>query len=512
LDWTLLGALAAVLLFMGYQQIAPRQTSVDAAASPRSAISLAVLPFSNLSGDPSQEFFSDGMTEEITSALARIPDLRVVARTSAYQFRSQNRDIQSIGQQLNATHFIEGSVRKAGDRVRITAQLIDAEDGTHMWAEDYDREMTDIFATQEDIALAIASALRVPLGLRAGDRLVSNRINDFDSYEQYLRAKALVRTRRVTALVDAAALLEQVVTRGPDFAAAWALLAEAYALRPNYDPAWLSGSIEDARLNVETYMPKAEVAAQRAIQLDPNDTNGYLALALVQGYRSQFLAAAENYSKSLALDPLNPDALHRYGNLIAMVGRPKEALAMRQQLQALEPFVPVFNASTGVLLWLNGQNDAAIDMLQGLDYGARGSHLAMIYAAIGRYGEAADAVLGGPTGTFLPGMVETAARLLRAAPARATSPQTLPRLGQLGFVYLYVGAPERSLEFQENNLELGYSAPANTYSIWHPVYAQLRKTEQFKSYVRNAGLIDYWRAKGWPEFCRPTTGDDFVCD
>jgi len=114
------------------------------------AVSLAVLPFANLSGDTSQEFFSDGVTEEITSALARIPDLRVVARTSAYQFRSQNRDIQTIGQQLNATHFIEGSVRKAGERVRITAQLIKADDGVHIWTETYDRQLTDIFAIQEE--------------------------------------------------------------------------------------------------------------------------------------------------------------------------------------------------------------------------------------------------------------------------------------------------------------------------------------------------------------------------
>src|SRR5262249_48922446 len=131
------------------------EASKTAASSPSSAIAIAVLPFVNLSGDAGQEFFSDGITEEITTALAKVPDLRVVARTSAYQFRAQNRDIQSIGQQLHATHFIEGSVRKAGDRVRVAVQLIKADDGTHVWAEDYDRQLTDIFAIQEDIARAI---------------------------------------------------------------------------------------------------------------------------------------------------------------------------------------------------------------------------------------------------------------------------------------------------------------------------------------------------------------------
>ena len=135
------------------------------------------------------------MTEEITSALAKVPDLRVVARTSAFQFKAQNRDIQSIGQQLHATHFIEGSVRKAGDRVRITAQLIKADDGTHIWAENYDRELTDIFAIQEDIARAITTSLRMPLGLKPGENLVNNRSIDTDSYQDYLRARALVRVR-----------------------------------------------------------------------------------------------------------------------------------------------------------------------------------------------------------------------------------------------------------------------------------------------------------------------------
>ena len=127
-----------------------------------------MLPFVNLSSDKEQEFFSDGMTEEITAALAKVPDLRVVARTSAFQFKGQNRDIQSIGQQLHATHLIEGSVRKAGNRVRITAQLIKADDGTHIWAENYDRELTDVFAIQEDIARAITTSLRMPLGLKPG--------------------------------------------------------------------------------------------------------------------------------------------------------------------------------------------------------------------------------------------------------------------------------------------------------------------------------------------------------
>src|SRR6266566_1791767 len=202
-----------------------------------SGISIAVLPFANLSGDTGQEFFSDGMTEEIGSALAKVPNLRMVGRTSAFQFKGQNKDLRAIGQSLGATYLIEGSVRKAGERVRVTAQLVKANDGIGLWTDNYDRDLKDIFATQEDIASAIAGALRVPLGLKPGDTLVRNRTSDVESYDQYLRAKALVRARGLKPLTDAAALLEQVVARDPNYAPAWALLAEAYFLTPNYTPA-----------------------------------------------------------------------------------------------------------------------------------------------------------------------------------------------------------------------------------------------------------------------------------
>ena len=248
-----------------------------ASATKAGAISIAVLPFTNLSSDPEQEFFSDGMTEEITAALAKVADLRVVARTSAFQFKGENKDMRAVGQALGATHLIEGSVRKAGTRVRITAQLIKTDDGTHIWSENYDRELTDIFAIQEDIATAIAGALRMPLGLAPGERLVSNRSIDPESYQQYLRAKALVRARGLKPLTDAAALLEQVVARDPDYAPAWALLAQAYGQRRS-STRRRSGPAEELRRLVDASLPRAEAAARRAIQLDPNLADGYFAL------------------------------------------------------------------------------------------------------------------------------------------------------------------------------------------------------------------------------------------
>jgi TolB-like protein len=338
-----------------------------------------------LSSDPEQEFFSDGITEEITAALAKIPDLRVVARTSSFQFKAENRDVQGIGQKLHATHYIEGSVRKAGNRIRITAQLIEAGNGVHMWAENYDRELTDVFAIQEDIATAIAGALRMPLGLKQGQRLISNRSINPESYQQYLHAKALIRTRRgLKPLTDAAALLEQVVADNADYAPAWAALGQAYGYAPYYNPAARYGPFEEWGRFIGVSFSKAEAAARRAIQLDPNLADGYLPLGMVQAGHGPILATEELYSKALALDPNNPEALELYGYLLGGVGRLQESIAMFQRLQELEPFVPAFNANGAVIRWQAGQTDAAIAVLKQIQSAATARELVRIYAAMGR--------------------------------------------------------------------------------------------------------------------------------
>jgi TolB-like protein len=523
-DWLLIGALAAVLLFMGYQTIAPSsdattaQAGVDAAreaaSSPRGAISIAVLPFTNLSSDPEQEFFSDGMTEEITAALARVPDLRVVARTSAFQFKAQNRDIQSIGQQLHASHFIEGSVRKADNRVRITAQLIEAENGVHVWAASYDRELTDVFAIQEDIARAITASLHMSLGLKPGENLVNNRSIDPESYLQYLRARGLIQARGRARITEGTALYEQIVARNPNYAPAWADLSVAYFFMVVTDPTFNNGSPDEVRRLAEAYHPKMEAAAQRAFELDPNFVGG-AALGIVEVNRGNLLAAGELFSKALALDPNDPRMLNVYSIWLATVGRLKEANALRQQLRLVEPYVPILNLWTAEYLWLDGQNEAAIAILNALppDTPNRLNDLATIHASMGRYGDAADMLEKSAAGNARPAVLKEVARLLRAGPAKVAAVDTLPSLGtRLDWVYLYLGAPERAIETQEFRTNMGFGGPVEVPFVWHPSYAPLRKTERFKAFVRKVGLVDYWRAKGWPEFCRPTTADDFECN
>jgi TolB-like protein len=473
-----------------------------------------VLPFLNLSGNPDQDFFSDGMTEEITSALAKVPGLRVLGRTSAFEFKGQNKDLRSIGQALGASHLIEGSVRKDGNQIRITAQLVRADDGTYLWSESYDRELKGVFAVQENIAQAIATSLRVPLGLKEGQNLVSNRTTDIAAYEDYLRALALVRARgegRGGPATEATRLLEQVVARDPNYAPAWGLLGQAYALTA------FSGSgifTDDQRRFTAELLKKAEAAAQQATRLDPSNSDGYTALALARSIRGRFVQAEDLYKQALSLDPGNPDALQEYSAMLLDVGLSKDALAMRLRLQAQEPFVPIFNLILARTLWVNGRNEEAIAILKAQPpFLIRFVILAQVYASTGRYGEAADTLRGIPSGIFPPGTVEEAIRLLRTAPAQDNSPQTIPLGERLGFVYLYVGAPDRTLHAYEDLAEAGYPALRNGPSdLWPPAYAPMRKTERFKTYARKAGMVDYWRTRGWPDLCRPMGTDDFVCD
>ena len=513
-------ALALLLLTLFAPSLDPVPTGQPAtvvAATPTSAIALAVLPFSNLSSDPEQEFFSDGLTEEITSALARIPDLGVVARTSAYQFKGQNRDLRAVGQSLGATHLIEGSVRKAGDQVRITAQLIQADNGLHIWTATYDRNLTDIFAIQEEIARAIAAALRMPLGLQPGQSSFASRDIDSQSHEQYLAARATMRSRSDSASrVATVELLEQVVARHPGFAPAWAALALAYVRRSIDFPR--NATVPEQRRLMDELRPKAEGAARRAIELDPGLPDGYSQLGIITAGKWDFAQADELFSRALALDPLHPDTMHFYASLLSTVGRVKEAITMRERLLRLEPLVGVYNFNYVEMLWVDGQQDALNARLRarpGNSLGARAAFFARMYAAQGRYAEAADAVKTAPRDRHPDGAVEAAERLLRAAPnsTAAGSAQSLPQLGlDLDFVYVRVGAPELVMQAYEGDLASGAPNMGDFVVLWHPFYAPVRKTERFKAYVRSAGFVDYWRAKGWPALCHPTSADDFACE
>jgi tetratricopeptide (TPR) repeat protein len=346
--------------------------------------------------------------------------------------------------------------------------------------------------------------------LKLGERLVRNRTADMESYEKYLRARPLIRARGQKPFADAAVLLEQAVARAPNFAPATALLAFDYDLAPLYQQALRSGDAAEARRFVVSVVPKAEMLARRATELDPQRADAFVALAYAEMVQGKLLEADDLFRETLQLDPRNTDGLHGYSQLLAAEGRIKQSLAMRKTLQALEPFVINYVADTAEIFWLDGDNDTAITMLNPFRPG-RTAELAQVQASLGHYREAAGFLREMNAANYLPGLLEAAARTLESAPAKQT-PDSLPRLGNLGFIYLHVGAPERVMEYYESNLQAGYFQPISTTWFWHPSYAAVRKLDRFKKFARDIGLVEVWRARGWPDLCHPAGADDFACD
>ena len=342
---------------------------------------------------------------------------------------------------------------------------------------------------------------------------------DPGSYQDFLRANALVHQRRASGgrsasegLAEAIKLLEPVVARYPDFGPGWAQLALAYLQLPGYAQRANHASVAERRRDADEWLTKAKAAAERAIELEPRLPDGYAALGKVLAHRGHLLQAEDVLSKARALDPFAPETLQGLGNLLGAVARTEEALDIKQTLLRMEPFVEAYNGGVRDLLWTSGQTETLIARLSpesAIDL----SYIAQIYSVQGRYAEAADALMAIPPGTYPEGMVEEAARLLRAAPADEASLQSLQRLrDRLDFVYIYAGAPERTLERFEEDVAVGLAEPNIITRLWSPIYAPVRKTERFKAFARDAGLVDYWRARGWPKFCRPTTADDFICE
>jgi len=482
---------------------------VPGAALAQTAISVAVLSFANASGDADQDAVADGLTEEIAAALANVPGLDVGARASAFRFKAPPRDLRAIGAALHKTHLVEGSVQKTDDRVRLTARLVRAADGTQLWSGEYDAPFADIFAIQETVAREVAANLRVTLP--ANTALVRSRTRNMAAYEQYLRARPLIRARGPKPFADAALLLEQAVAADPNFAPAAAMLAFDYDILPLYQASFRSGDAVETRRFVDSVIPKAERLARRATELEPSRAEGFVALAYANMVQRKMLAADDLFKKALALDPNQTDGLHGYSQLLAVEGRIKESLEMRLKLQALEPFVVNYVADTALIYWLDKNDATAIRMLDEFRPG-RTAEISQIHAALGKYREAASLLREMTAANYLPGVLEGAAALLDGAPSKTTAPERLPRLGNLAFVYLHAGAPERVLEFYEAALQAGYFQPISTTWLWHESYAPVRKTARFKTYVRNIGLEEFWRARGWPAHCKPTGAQDLACE
>jgi TolB-like protein/Flp pilus assembly protein TadD len=339
-------------------EVNTQATAVNAANSTAAAgkNSIAVMPFVNMSSDKEQEYFSDGMTEEILNALANVPNLAVTARTSVFSLKGQNKDIREIGKLLGVAYVLEGSVRKAGDQVRITAQLIRADNGFHLWSETYDRKLENVFDLQAELAGAIAKALELPLGLGGDAALVSERSADPQAYALYLQARAAYRERG-DGVKKSIELYREALKRDPKFAPAWAGLASSLAVLP-----WYVSEAEKAA--AAAAMREAEQAGKQALALSPNLAQGHNALAMVYSFQWQWALAEQHSKQALALVPDDPDVHYQYADWLDAVGRQEEALASASKAVALDPLVPIFLNGKANSLQRQGRNDEALEVRQ----------------------------------------------------------------------------------------------------------------------------------------------------
>jgi serine/threonine-protein kinase len=341
-------ALAGLLADTGLRPSASAGSVAPAARPPERSI--AVLPFANIGADPENEYFSDGLTAELMSALGRVPRLRVAARTSSFAFRGARADVREIGRTLNVESVLEGSVRRAGPQVRVGAQLVSVADGYQLWNGTYRREVADIFALQDEITDAIVEALRVEL-LGDGRASPLRPTEDVAAYERYLRGRFEWNRRTPPALAAAVEHLQAAIARAPDFALAHAALADA----------WVTLGVYGARAPADAF-PPARAAAERALALDPTLAEAHTALACIHAVHEwNWEGAVERFERAMAIDPRYPTAPHWYAlNCLVPLGRVAAAAAAVACARALDPLSPVVLSGVGVQRYFARAYDDAI--------------------------------------------------------------------------------------------------------------------------------------------------------
>jgi TolB-like protein/tetratricopeptide (TPR) repeat protein len=323
--------------------------STATATAPEAAVrSIAVLPFANLSTDPENEAFSDGLTEELLNALAQVEGLRVPARTSSFAFKNVNHDIREIGQKLDVEMVLEGSVRKAAGKLRVTVQLISVADGAHLWSQNYDRELADVFAIQEEIAEAIVGQILPRFaGTSGGTDLVRPTTDDVDAYQSYLQGRhQFWQQGGEPGLRRAAAFFEVAIEQDPDYAIAYASLADAFML--------LGGSGFAPPGDV---FPASKAAALRALELDSLLAEGYVALASINWlYDWDWAAAARNYRLSFSVNPLLHTRCICYAWYLAVTGSLDAAVLEAERARSMDPLARLPRIIASWMYYLSGRH------------------------------------------------------------------------------------------------------------------------------------------------------------
>ncbi len=349
-------AAVAAAAFAAWWQFGSRETMAvttpPVASAPAPVVaaerSIAVLPLSNLSGDPANEYFSDGLAETLLDMLARVPELKVIARTSSFAFKGRAVDVREIGKALDVAHLLEGSVQQAGDQVRITVQLVQTSDGAHLWSQRYDRKLTDVFKVQDEIATEVVKAIQGALPSNAQAQLLAHRTGDLAAYQEYLKGNALLRDRKIEKLQRALTHFEQAIALDPAYARAYVSAAMALNLIERY------GSLTEAQsAHWSQYI-------ERALDLDPSLGEAHIVQANRLYTLGDIAAADSGFQRGIGLAPGFATGFHWYADYL-LLGKSDaaRALTMIERALALDPLAPIIREQHGWVLLALSRYDAA---------------------------------------------------------------------------------------------------------------------------------------------------------
>lgn len=385
--------------------------------------SLAVLPFADLSTDGSGEYLSDGITQEILSAVARIPELQVAARTSAFEFKGESRDIREIGRRLGVRAILEGSVQADGDRLRVTAQLVDAVNGAQIFSDSYDIAMDDIFQVQEEVARKVAHALQVelePSEERPEAQRSGRTTKDLDAYQDYLRGTRLLAQRTPAALEGALSHFDRALERDPEYALAHARRAQTLALLEDLGQGGRDGDFTEA----------AE-EAKHAVDLAPDLPEGHAVLGLVRTLAWSWDGAEESFLRALEIEPDDADALQWYSVLLSARGRLGEAVEALERARDLDPLATRVHSSLAALHFYARNYEAALERVRTARERSGGDPFAVVVEAL------VHEASGDP---------ERARTLLREGRPRDRTPMIVAALGHVEAILGVLPAARQALE------------------------------------------------------------------
>lgn len=459
------------------------------------ASSIAVPPFVNLSSDKENEYFSDGLTDELINALAKVQGLRVVARGSAFQFKGKNPDIRTVGRQLNVAAVLEGSVQRSGDRLRITAQLSSVADGYHVWSETYDRRLADVFAVQDEISRSIVQALEVRVAGDPGRRLVESSTQDVEAYNLYLQGRFHLNKWRPESAHKGIEYFTQAIAKDQNYAPAYAGMADCYT--------WLAVFGWSASGEA---MPLAREAAHHALQLDETLAAAHVSLGYVKAlYDWDWPGAAVEFKRALELSPGDADVHFAYSvTYLAPLGRLPEALAEIQRALALDPLSPYKITAAGMIYGYQRDYDRAVEQFKkAIELDPAFSHaydeMRGFEAVRGRF-QAAEAVTQAMRAVF-PNVDDTWTRVHLAtqqgkpAEARALVEAWIQqcirsqRPGKSCYaaqMYACIGDKDRAFQWLGKAYE--ERSPLLVYAKVMPHYDTLRSDPRFSALVQRLGL------------------------